>query len=216
MDKKEKTIGSLIIAFICIIFLLVGYVATKPSSTITEEVTSTDKKGKDKENVLVDNSKQLEDNSIENEYKTIVVEIKGEIKKPSVYEMKYGSRVYELIEKAGGYTDKADTVGVNASMKLKDEDCIVIYGKGESPNNNTKNNIRTNISSNSSDSDKIDINLATKEELKTLPGVGEVTAQKIIEYRENNGGFSSVEDITKIDRIGEKTLSKFKDKIKVR
>ena len=63
---------------------------------------------------------------------------------------------------------------------------------------------------------KININSATKEELKTIPGIGDVMAQKIIDYREQNGSFSSVEDLKNIDRIGDKTLEKIKDKVDIR
>jgi competence protein ComEA len=62
----------------------------------------------------------------------------------------------------------------------------------------------------------VNVNTATKEELMTVPGIGEVTAQKIIDYREKNGDFQKIEDLTKVDRIGEKTLAKFKDKIEAR
>ncbi|WMJ82329.1 ComEA family DNA-binding protein [Clostridium sp. MB40-C1] len=216
MEKKEKLIGSIVMIVMCLIFLTVGYFGTKPKAN-NAEVTVQNDQVKNKEEVIIDKSNSSQEKEHNNEYKKIVVEIKGEVKKPKVYDMKYGTRVYELIEKAGGYTENADTTCVNGSMKLKDEDCIIICKKGESnkTNNNTINRSNS-IKESSSESDKIDINAATKEDLKTLPGVGEVTAEKIIEYRDKNGGFTSVDELTKVDRIGEKTLAKFKDKIQVR
>ncbi|MCY6959722.1 ComEA family DNA-binding protein [Clostridium brassicae] len=216
MEKKEKLVGSIVMIVMCLIFLIVGYFCTKPKAN-NAEVTVKNDQVKNKEEVIIDKSNSSQEKEHYNEYKKIVVEIKGEVKKPNVYDMKYGTRVYELIGKAGGYTENADTTCVNGSMKLKDEDCIIICKKGEEnkTNNNTINRSNS-IKESSSGSDKIDINAATKEDLKTLPGVGEVTAEKIIDYRDKNGGFTSVDELTKVDRIGEKTLAKFKDKIQVR
>lgn len=131
--------------------------------------------------------------------------------------MNYGSRVNDLIEKAGGFTEKADKMNINCSMKLKDEDCIVICNRDDSRENNIKQNNIHNVTGSTNNKDsKININTATKEELMKLPGVGEVTAQNIIDYREKSGGFNSVDEITKVNRIGTKTLDKFKDKIEAR
>lgn len=220
MDKKEKLIGSIVMVVGCLIFLLVGYFSSKPEAYNSDIVFKNQATEKKKDEVIVDNSKNSKRKSTEitsNDYKTIVVEIKGQVKNPNVYVMEFGSRVYELIQKAGGYTTNADTSSVNGSMKLKDEDCIIVYSKDEIKNSKISNtlNIR-NSSSGAQENRKINLNTATKEELKTLPGIGEVTAQKIIDYREQNGGFSSVEDLKKISRIGEKTIEKFKDKIEAR
>lgn len=220
MDKKEKLIGSIVMGIGCLIFLLVGYFSSKPEAYNTDVVFKKQAIEEKKEEVIVDNSQNSNRKLTEttsNDYKTIVVEIKGQVKKPNVYVMKFGSRVYELIQKAGGYTANADTSSVNGSMKLKDEDCIIVYSKDEIKNSKIPNTLnRMNSSTEAGDNGKINLNTATKEQLKTLPGIGEVTAQKIIDYREQNGGFSSVEDLKKISRIGEKTIEKFKDKIEVR
>lgn len=65
----------------------------------------------------------------------------------------------------------------------------------------------------SSDDDKVNINTASKEELKTLSGIGDGLAEAIISYREENNGFNEIEDIKNVSRIGDKTFEKFKDKI---
>lgn len=220
MDKKEKLIGSIVMVIGCLIFLLVGYFSSKPKAYNSDIVFKSQATEKKKDEVIVDNSQNSNIKPTEitsTDYKTIVVEIKGQVKKPNVYVMKFGSRVYELIKKAGGYTANADTSSVNGSMKLKDEDCIIVYSKDEIKNAKIPNTLnRMNLSTGVEENGKINLNTATKEQLKTLPGIGEVTAQKIIDYREQNGGFSSVEDLKKISRIGEKTIEKFKDKIEVR
>ncbi|KEH97454.1 helix-hairpin-helix domain-containing protein [Clostridium botulinum] len=220
MDKKEKIIGSIVMIVGCTIFLVVGYIFSKPKNFNDEEIYSQSSKihNKQKSEVIVDKSKSNKKDNNNDNLKKIIVEIKGEVKNPNVYTMNYGSRVNDLVKIAGGFTEKADKMSVNCSMKLKDEDCIIINDKnnlqGNTLNNN-KNNNKTN-STMSSKEGKININTATKEELMKLPGVGEITANSIIDYREKNGEFNTVEDITKVNRIGNKTLEKFKEKIEVR
>ncbi|MEA4825173.1 MAG: helix-hairpin-helix domain-containing protein [Clostridium sp.] len=223
MDKKNKLVGSIIIVVGCTIFLIVGYFLSKPKVFNNEDVflDNNISSSKNKNQVILEdksgNGKTDKKMNTE-EFKKIVVEIKGEVKNPNVYTMEYESRIYDLVEKAGGFTEKADKMSINCSMKLKDEDCIVVYGKGETPNSNAVNNKDSlnRKSSTAAKSDKIDINTASKEELKTLPGVGDVTAEKIIDYREENGGFKSIDELTKVNRIGPKTLEKFREKIEAR
>ncbi|QGU95521.1 competence protein [Clostridium bovifaecis] len=224
MEKKEKIIGSIIMVVICTIFLVVGYILSKPKAYNNDDIfiKNSSSQNQYKDSIIVDKSNGVEKNSnAKEEFKNIIVEIKGEVKNPNVYTMDYGSRVYDLVKKAGGFTAKADELSINCSMKLKDEDCIIIYNKDEKERtpspyvNNEGNRNESSINSNLS-SGKININTASKEELITLPGIGDVTAEKIVDYREKNGVFNSIEDLTKIDRIGEKTLDKFKDKIEVR
>lgn len=104
---------------------------------------------------------------------------------------------------------------MNLAKRLKDEDYVYV---DELKNNNDdikseKNNSKEGSINNNG---KININKASKEELKTIPGVGEVTAEKIIDYREKNRGFNSIDELKKIERIGEKTFEKFKDKVDIR
>ncbi|KYH28558.1 MULTISPECIES: ComEA family DNA-binding protein [Clostridium] len=219
MDKKEKIIGSAAMIIICTIFLTVGYILSKPKAYNNEVISNLSNKYDN--SVIVDNSSLDKNNSSREELKNIVVEIKGEVKNPDVYTMEYGSRIYDLVKKAGGFTENADKLSVNCSMKLKDEDCIIIYNKNDKerltlPVVNNNSNRNENSPNLDSENKKIDINSASKEELVSLPGIGEVTAQKIIEYRESNGKFNSVEELMEVDRIGEKTLAKFRDKIEVR
>lgn len=219
MDKKEKIIGSAAMIIICTIFLTVGYILSKPKAYNNEVISNLSNKYDN--SVIVDNSNLDKNNSSREELKNIVVEIKGEVKNPDVYTMEYGSRIYDLVKKAGGFTENADKLSVNCSMKLKDEDCIIIYNKNDKerltlPVVNNNSNRNENSPNLDSENKKIDINSASKEELVSLPGIGEVTAQKIIEYRESNGKFNSVEELMEVDRIGEKTLAKFRDKIEVR
>lgn len=199
MRNKKKIIGSVIILIIFAVFLGVGYYISKPSKEI--------------------NSKEVfnESTSIESkDNKEITVYINGEVKNPGVYKIKNDSRIEELVKMSGGFTDSADKFKLNLAKKLRDEDYIYVDKKVEGQANAVSNSIQSSAATSSVQGGKININSASKEQLKTISGIGDVTAQKIIEYREKNGNFSTVEDLKKIDRIGEKTLDKIKDKIDVR
>lgn len=219
MDKRDKVIGSIVMLIGCSIFLIVGYILSQPKSTEGEEILL-ENKAQYKDSKVAGVSGQLDNSDSENnnsdEFKKIIVEIKGEVKNPNVYTMDYNSRVNDLIKKAGGFTDEADVMSVNSSMKLKDEDCIIIYNKNEEKNVGINNTIIRGNENTKNDGGKININTASKEELNSIPGIGDVTAQKIIDYRESQGGFKSVEELTNIDRIGPKTLEKIRDKVQVR
>jgi competence protein ComEA len=201
MRKKEKIVGSVVIILIFIIFLLVGYLRGSSNNYSDKDIfveNNTDEKS--------------ESGSIEN--KSIKVEIKGEVKKPGVYVLESGSRVEDLIIKAGGYTDNADRDSmVSMAKKLRDEECIVVRNKQEIQSAA----LRVDKPASGINSEgKVNINIATKEELMTVPGIGDVTAQKIIDYREKYGEFNTIEDMKKIDRIGDKTISNMREKIDVK
>lgn len=141
------------------------------------------------------------------------------------------SRVIDVIEKAGGLTKNANTTVINLSKKITDEMVIIIYSNSEvksfektkekeqqvqehciqKDQNALKNDAC--INENTSTSSKISINKATLEQLQTLPGIGESKAKDIISYREQNGPFTKIEDITKVSGIGESVFAKIKDYI---
>ena len=144
--------------------------------------------------------------------KTIVVEIKGEVNNPDVYTLKEGSIIKDLIEIAGGLTSNADISNINRAKEIKNHELIVIRNI---------NDINTEIESieveinQESDDGIISINDADLSKLKEIPGIGDVKANAIILYREENGGFKSIEEIKKVDGIGEKTFEKIKNSIKL-
>lgn len=142
----------------------------------------------------------------------IICEIKGEIRKPGVYKLKEGDRLNDLVRIAGGLTENADPLAINLAVRLEDGQSVIVPDRFS---DNTALIEAQNSKDKEKDS-KININTATSSELETIPGIGPATAANIIKYREDNGPFKSIEDITKVNRIGDKTFEKIKDYIKIK
>lgn len=191
---------------------------------------------------FLSNSNSEHDEIIEEEIETeksLSIDIKGAVKNPGVYELKDGSVVKDAIDVSGGLLESANTEHINLSKKIVDEMVIIIYTNEEiqemtEGSTNVKvvdkecicpkiennacidnNNKYANISSeiNQSTSNKISLNNASKEELMTLNGIGESKANAIIEYRNNNGLFKQIEDITNVKGIGNSVYEKIKDRL---
>lgn len=139
----------------------------------------------------------------------IGVYISGEIKNTGVYYLKKDSRITDLINICGGLTEEADVSKINPAQKLNDSDKIIIPKKEE--NLNTESIEDTN-ESDINVQEKININTATKDELTSLNGIGEATANKIINYR-NKNKFKEIEDIMNVPGIGEAKFNNIKDYI---
>lgn len=140
----------------------------------------------------------------------IFVDISGAIEKPGLYEFENEDiRISDVISEAGGLKNEASKEWVqkklNLASKVKDQQKIYIPFEGEVLGN-------TIINNNVSGSGLININTASKEELESLPKIGSVTANKIIEYR-NKKSFENIEDIMEVDGIGQSTFESIKDKI---
>lgn len=166
----------------------------------------------------------------------IHVEIKGEVVTPGVYELLPESRVIDLIKLAGGLTENAVLANINQAKKLKDEMVVVIYNQNdlieeikteyvylECTCPEVKNDacIKEEVEENEEvteevkdENKKVSINNASLEELMTLKGIGEKTANKIIEYRSENK-FETIEDIKNVSGIGDSLYEKIKDSITI-
>lgn len=139
----------------------------------------------------------------------IFVDIKGEVKKPGVYQMNVGDRVKDALEAAGGLTEEADSQKVNLAKRLEDQMVIVVAKVGEEAEEIPAGETRKEATKEG----KVNINTATVEELKTLKGVGEKKAEAIIEYRKKNGSFQTKEDLMKVRGIGKKLFESFQERI---
>jgi len=151
-----------------------------------------------------------------------VVYITGSVKKPGVYRIPLGSRVYQALEAAGGFASKADQEAVNLAAILQDGAHVTFPAKGEAaPRQVTasansappSSGIATEGSKVSSE--LINLNTAGKEDLEKLPGVGPKTAQLIIDYREKNGAYKRAEDLLLIKGIGPKKYDSVKNLVTV-
>lgn len=147
--------------------------------------------------------------------KPIIVHVTGAVPRPGVYALGQGSRVQDAISAAGGFLADAEKSGINLARALEDGEQLVIpYAEGASPVIGTEIPPLV-LTEPSSGSELININTASQAELETLPGIGATTAQRIIEYREQNGPFVSTEDIINVAGIGSGTYERIKDLITV-
>lgn len=271
--KKKFMVGGMVtvtVIGLSISFIITGY--QKKERVIEEEWFDTRKNQDEivnpvekKEEMEISKEETTENQNI-NKPCNVWVDIKGEVIRPGLYEMRCEDRVADAINKAGGQTNNGDTSNINLGKKLFDEMVIIVDSKkipttnatsdnknsitqGENTNqveNSQKNSSEeTNIKlgedvkgdlikndasitendkngNSTKDTSKeeaidddgyipsISLNKATIEELMKLPGIGESKAQLMIEYRNNNGGFKSIEEITNVKGIGTKIFEKIK------
>ncbi|MCY8918011.1 helix-hairpin-helix domain-containing protein [Bacillus atrophaeus] len=144
----------------------------------------------------------------------IIIDIKGAVKHPGVYELKTGDRVSQAIEKAGGINSEADEKQVNLAELLQDGTVVYIPSEGEEPTQSATAN--ASVQNGAGKEALVNINTASLEELQAISGVGPSKAEAIIAYREENGKFQAVEDITNVSGIGEKSFEKIKSAITVK
>ncbi|MEN2765924.1 helix-hairpin-helix domain-containing protein [Ornithinibacillus xuwenensis] len=142
--------------------------------------------------------------STEQENTIIIVDVKGEVNVPGVYEMSVNARVNDVIKEAGGFTDKADQTMVNLAQKVFDEMTILVPLKGEQTGASPENQ-----------QNKIRINYATEEEMQQITGIGPSKAKAIIAHREEHGYFKKLEDLLDVTGIGEKTLEIIQDEVQI-
>ena len=146
----------------------------------------------------------------------LCVDIGGQVANPGVYQVSEGTRLYQLIELAGGLTENADTDSINRASYVEDGEKIVIPARvsatDESAGEGASSSDDVSLSAGKSADGLININIASKEDLMTLNGIGDVTADKIIEYRQSNR-FKKKEDIKSVKGIGDGIYEKIKDNI---
>lgn len=228
--KKLNLKQNKIIAIILIILVIIAYYYLYLKNS-TEEISNQD---------LEVNNTQASNQTNETEKETeetIVVHISGAVNIEGIVELEAGSRIANAIEKAGGVKENADMTDINLAYPLEDGMKIHIPTKEETEaNKNNENmidesyiisssggvsskedtNSTQGSSSTSTSSKKVNINTATQEELDTLPGIGPSIASKIIDYREQNGKFNSIEEIKEVSGIGDAKYEKIKDSITIK
>lgn len=143
----------------------------------------------------------------------ICVHVCGSVKTPGVYYLRKGARVHEAVELAGGLTETADPQYVNLAKEAEDGVQIYIPSKDEVAEGAVPEEAQSLAGS--AEDGLVNINTAGLDELKTLPGVGDIKAEAIISYRESTGGFASIDEIMNVAGIKENSYEKIKEHIKV-
>lgn len=211
LNRKQKII--LIIMVIFILLFIGCYVISKANKAVYTELEI---ESNGFESDIIENETNNEKGNLEDE--EIIIHVTGAVKKQGIVKTKQGSRISDVIDVAGGINDKADLSKINLAYIVQDGQKIYVPSMDDKEDVNTvieeagTNVIKdgTNISNKGS---KININKATQTELETLTGIGPSTALKIINYRNSNGNFKTVDDIKNVPGIGESKFENIKNDI---
>lgn len=211
MEKERSNLKKviLILAGISLCLVIAIYVLYQNNKSSNEEVLDIFKED------------DVEEALEESENDKVYVDIKGRVNNPGVYEVKRSARVIDVISLAGGLLDDADTSLLNLAKLVEDEMTIIVYSRDEvmaleNEENYTDINNDASIKGEESNSNSlININTASSYELMQINGIGEAKAKAIIDYRNNNGLFQSIDDIKKVTGIGDALFEKIKAYITV-
>ncbi len=226
INKKQKIVLIIIISIITFGISYYTYATKINEEFNTEEQNLEVEENEAKKNITEEN------NEITDETTKIVVHVSGAVNQEGVFELAQNSRVADAIEVAGGVTENAYMKDVNLASPLEDGMKIYIPTKEENEQGESTSYIRSSNTGTSSSNNnaitqnsggnktsnknvKVNINTAGLEELDTLPGIGESTANKIINYRNENGKFKTIEEIKEVSGIGDSKYEKIKDLIEV-
>ncbi|MEY4502752.1 MAG: hypothetical protein RLZZ576_6 [Actinomycetota bacterium] len=140
----------------------------------------------------------------------IFVHVTGAVAKPGVYAAEVGSRVFDIVAMAGGFTKKADQASVNLARLVSDGEQLLVFERASEAKSASTS---SNTSVGSMAGTLVSLNRATLSELEELPGVGPTLAQRIIDWRSANGGFKSLEDLLEVGGIGDKLFAGIQGKV---
>ena len=199
-EYKKALIGAVVLVLLGLLFLLKIRNRAEPDSFEVSEPGESVLSGWEQEDAGTE--KSLSDP--ETESSRIIVYVSGAVCFPGVYELSEGSRVNDALLAAGGLLEKAEEGLVNLAEPLSDGEMIYFPEKGEDAEP------RAQLSDG-----KTDLNLADKEELMRLPGIGEAKAEAILQYRKEHGSFQAVEELMLVSGIGEGLFEKIRNRIKV-
>lgn len=218
IDQKEKLpnyknialIGAVVIVLIGLIVAFIGFNNSADASSF-EVVES----GGEEQNAASD---AVSDS--ENTKSQVCVYVTGCVTNPGVVYLDEGARIADAIEACGGMTDQASKSSLNLAQVIQDGEQISVPSIEEveasryaAPNDANSTESTQSSGSLSASSDKVNINTADVAQLQTLNGIGESKAKKIVDYREKNGLFKSIDDLSNVSGIGEKTVENLKDSI---
>ncbi|MEE1031731.1 MAG: helix-hairpin-helix domain-containing protein [Ruminococcus sp.] len=213
---KNRKYFFAVFIFLCLVF---GTGCQKSVSVLKSEESVEilqDAQVEEMEELTKDSLEDTSEVGSSQEQKMIFVDVSGAVLYPGVYQLQENSRVFQAIEAAGGCTEDAESSLLNQAELLQDGQKIYVYTKQEAKDIALTSTQGLEVSESAAASDgKVNINKAGKADLMTLPGVGETRAEAILTYRQENGSFSSIEELMNVEGIKEKTYEKLKDKITV-
>lgn len=204
-EKEEEILKKYLKHLILFVFILCAGVihSCSMSRESTEVVLETSE---------VQSQEVQEESENREEPKKVCVYITGCVAAPGVYYVAEGTRIYEVVELAGGFTQEAARDYLNLAEEVFDAQKLIVYSNSEAV---TAPSVQTAGEASDGKSALVNLNTADKETLMTLPGIGESKAEAIIQYRKDNGDFSAIEDVMNISGIKEGAFAKIKDKITV-
>ncbi|KAA9026478.1 hypothetical protein F4V44_10955 [Niallia endozanthoxylica] len=208
-NKMYLLIATLVVLTIVIYFLV-------PSEkNLSNKAVNSDWMEIEDKGLLEDEQEETEIEGITEEKERILIDVKGAVAAPGVYEALSGDRVQNLINQAGGLLETADQQKINFAMKVVDEMVLYIPMIGEDSQVTAGGQGSIPAADAVQGKALVNLNTASESELETLPGVGPSKAAAIMEYRETNGRFQNIEELMEISGIGEKTFEKLKEHISV-
>ena len=217
LENSKKIILSVILISIILILFIIYMINTNSNDEIFIESLTVG--GNTAESNVVQNLEAEEEVKTEK----IAIHIIGEVKKEGIVYLEAGSRIVDAIKEAGGATKEADLSQINLAYELQDGQKIYIPNKNEKISEyitiSSGNNVIIEENNSSAETErkenKVNINTANVNELDNLPGIGPSLAQRIIEYREENGNFKSIEELQNVKGIGEAKYSDIKDNVTI-
>ncbi|MBJ8350407.1 helix-hairpin-helix domain-containing protein [Streptococcus zalophi] len=196
---KENKIVAVLVAIIVVLALSVIIPMMMPEKETTQvDILETSQ---------IEETTTTQTSVTENPPQEVTIDLKGAVLKEGVYQMPSGSRINDLINKAGGFLETADKKSINLAEKLTDEQVVYVASQGEDISVITPE-------SKSKENGKVNLNTASLEELQSLSGIGQKRAQDILDYREANGSFSSLDDLKNVSGIGEKMVNQLKEEVR--
>lgn len=215
---KKKEWYHCFLLSVCLFFLGVSLTGCGSASYFETRESSDEAEVSDEAEISDEAEDSVDESGEPEESDVYYVHVSGAVARPGVYQLPAGSRVYQAIEMAGGLTEYASELEINLAEGISDGQKLYIYTKEESEALAASGGAVFGGDAgekNGGADTRVNINTAGKEELMTLPGIGESKAEAIIAYREENGGFSSPEDIKNISGIKDGVYSKIRDSIRV-
>jgi competence protein ComEA len=145
----------------------------------------------------------------------VVVHVAGEVRRPGVVRLPAGSRVEDAVRAAGGFTRKARSASVNLARPLVDGEQLVVLGRGDPPALPGPGQGGAAPTGAGGPGAPVNLNTATLEQLDSLPGIGPVLAQRILDWRAAHGQFTAVDELSEVSGIGEATLEELRAAVTV-